>query len=302
MKEQGDILIFDSEAESESKIASRPSLKATVLVDNISGKAPDGRELGGEWGLAVLIEYGDKKVLLDAGASGSLLVENAASLGIDLGEVDFGVLSHAHFDHADGMSSFFEANKSAKFYLSGSCAENCYGKKWIFKRYIGIRKNLLAEFSDRIEYVDGVRELSRGVYIVPHSTKGLEEIGRRENMYVRVDGKWRPDDFSHEQSLVFDTEGGLVIFNSCSHAGVENIIIEVMSALPDKKVLAMIGGFHLFNKSQEFVISLADRIASLGIRHIYTGHCTGAAAFKLLSDKLGDIVKPLFAGLVFGYE
>ncbi len=300
MKEQG-MLIFDSDAKPEGKIASRPSLKATVLVDNISGKAPDGRELGGEWGLAMFIEYGGKKILLDTGASGSLLARNAALLGVDLAEVDFGVLSHAHFDHANGMSSFFEANRTAKFYLSSNCSENCYGKKWIFKRYIGIRKNLLSEFSDRIEYVDGVRELSGGIYIVPHSTKGLADIGRRENMYVRADGKWRPDDFSHEQSLVFDTEGGLVIFNSCSHAGVENIISEVMSALPDKKVLAMIGGFHLFNKSREFVISLADKIASLGIRHIYTGHCTGSAALEILSDRLGGIVNPLHTGLVISF-
>ena len=39
-------------------------MKATVLVDNISCN-----ELAGEWGLSIYIEYGDKKILLDTGAS-----------------------------------------------------------------------------------------------------------------------------------------------------------------------------------------------------------------------------------------
>ena len=39
-------------------------MKATVLVDNI-GEGP----LAGEWGLSIYIEYENKKILLDTGAS-----------------------------------------------------------------------------------------------------------------------------------------------------------------------------------------------------------------------------------------
>ena len=48
-------------------------MKATVLVDNIADKGLDG-----EWGLSIYIEYGDRKILLDTGAS-DLFLQNALS-------------------------------------------------------------------------------------------------------------------------------------------------------------------------------------------------------------------------------
>ena len=55
-------------------------MKATVLVDNISCN-----ELAGEWGLSIYIEYGDKKILLDTGAS-ELFLENAEKMGVSIKE------------------------------------------------------------------------------------------------------------------------------------------------------------------------------------------------------------------------
>ena len=83
---------------------------AKVLIDNITKN-----ELISEWGLAFYIEYEGQKFLLDTGASGNF-AENAKSLEIHLGEIDYAVLSHAHYDHADGMPTFFGQNETAKFY------------------------------------------------------------------------------------------------------------------------------------------------------------------------------------------
>ena len=72
-------------------------MKATVIVDNMENNG-----IPGEWGLSVFIEYNGVKLLLDTGAS-SLFADNAAKLGFSLKDVDFAVLSHAHYDHANGM-------------------------------------------------------------------------------------------------------------------------------------------------------------------------------------------------------
>ena len=93
---------------------------AKVLVDNISAD-----ELTSEWGLAVYIEYGDKVVLLDVGAS-DIFKKNAEMLSVDLTKVDAAVLSHAHADHSDGMDTFFSVNDKAKFYLRADAKEDCY--------------------------------------------------------------------------------------------------------------------------------------------------------------------------------
>ncbi len=265
--------------------------RMTVIVDNVSA---DGIE--GEWGLSILIQLGDNKILLDTGAS-ELFAENFAKLGFDIRDVDYGVLSHAHYDHANGMPKFFEENSKAKFYLRDKAAENCYHKKLFAKKYIGIRKNVLEKYKDRIEYVSGDYKLCEGAYLIPHKTAKLSRLGRRECMYCRTDRGWKVDDFSHEQSLVIETEKGLVILNSCSHGGALNIINEVKSTFPDKKIYAYIGGLHLFNKSKREVQKVAQELKESEIQCIYTGHCTKSRAYGILQEDLGDRLHKLHVGL-----
>lgn len=148
-------------------------MRATVLTDNIA----DG-ELQGEWGLSIYIEYQNRNILLDTGAS-DLFLKNAEKLGRKIEDVDYAVLSHAHYDHADGMDAFFCNNKKAKFYLREGSAENCYGKKWIFHRYIGLPKGILETYRERIVYAGGDYTLCPGVSLIPHKTPGLSRIGKR---------------------------------------------------------------------------------------------------------------------------
>lgn len=271
-------------------------MKATVIVDNIGNDIEKG-----EWGLSIFIEYENRKILLDVGASG-LFAINAQKMNIPIEQVDYAVLSHAHYDHSDGMREYFRINKKAKFYVRDSCRENCYAKKWIFRKYIGVPKGILKDYEDRFVYAEGDYTIMEGVTLVPHKTPGLEAIGKRENMYIKDKNGFRPDNFEHEQSLVFDTQEGLVIFNSCCHGGADNIIREVAATYPDKKVLALIGGFHLFNKSEDVIRSLANRIKETGIQHVYTGHCTGKRAYDILTDELGDVMHQLKVGLVMEFK
>ena len=120
-------------------------------------------------------------------------------------------------------------------------------------------------------------------------------------MYRKEGKKWKPDDFFHEQSLVFDTPEGIVIFNSCSHGGADNIIREVMESFPGKKALALVGGFHLSNKSEDFVRKLAKGIRETGITFVYTGHCTGQKAYEILKEELGSHAVQLMSGLVMEF-
>lgn len=270
-------------------------MKATVLVDNISECS-----LRAEWGLSIYIEYGEKKLLLDTGASGNFS-KNAKELQFDLAGVDFAVLSHAHYDHADGMETFFRENAKAKFYLRAGSGENCYGRVLFFNKYVGIKRGILDRYRDRIVFAEGDYEIAEGIRLIPHKTEGLSAIGKRNHMYVKKDRKWYPDDFAHEQSLVFETEKGLVIFNSCSHGGADNIIREVQATYPDKKIYALIGGFHLFRMPQQEVRALAKRIRETGIQKIYTGHCTGQAAFHILKEELGEGAEQLKTGLVMEF-
>ena len=266
-------------------------MKATVLVDNIGN---DGME--GEWGLSIFIEYGEKKILLDTGAS-NLFLKNAGKMGVDIRGVDYGVISHAHYDHSDGLADFFKNNSRAKCFFREGTEENCYCKKGIFRKYIGVPRKVLKEYDDRIQYVEGDFQLCEGAYLIPHKTEGLDTIGKREKMFVKKEGKWYPDDFSHEQSLVLETQKGLIIFNSCSHGGAYNIINEVAETFPDKNVYGLIGGFHLYNKKDEEIRTFAEQIKNTGIQYVCTGHCTGKRAYNILKEELGDVMHQLRVNL-----
>jgi len=267
-------------------------MKATILVDNNTR----GR-LKAEWGLSVYIEHEGKKILLDCGTT-NMFAENAEALGIDLSAVNLGVLSHAHFDHSDGLEGFFERNESAKFYLRSACRENCYSKKGGPElHYIGIKEGYLERYSERLQYVDGDREVAPGVWLIPHKSSNLSAVGEHAGMYVKIRGRFEPDAFEHEQSMVIDTKEGLVIFNSCSHGGADRIIHDICKTWPDKKICAYIGGLHLFRSSDQEVLEFAGRVKETGIERIYTGHCTGDRAMELLKQELGDVVQDIYTGL-----
>lgn len=269
-------------------------MKITVLSDN-----KDGCGLKGEWGLSFYIEYRDRIVLLDAGLSG-LFAENADRLGLDLEAVDYAVLSHAHDDHANGFPTFFECNDHARLYVAAGCDENCYDKKGLFYKYAGIPHGIMTEHADRIIKAEPDMYIDDGIRLLGHSTPGLERQGLIEKMYLRQGFmRFEPDDFRHEQSLIFELDDGIAVFNSCSHAGADVIINEAMKAYPGKKICAMCGGFHLFNKSEDWVRAFARRVGETGVESIYTGHCTGEKAMTILVEELGDKVHQFSTGLVF---
>ena len=66
-------------------------MKITTLIEN--ELALDHRDLEAEFGLSLLIEHADQRILFDTGAAGAAM-RNASHLGIELRQVDAVVLSH----------------------------------------------------------------------------------------------------------------------------------------------------------------------------------------------------------------
>ena len=272
-------------------------MRAVILIDNLSNN-PD---LTPEWGLAIYIEHEGKKYLLDTGASENF-AKNAETLGIDLSQVDFGVLSHAHYDHSDGMDTFFEKNAKADFRLRHPSKENCYGSHEMETiDYIGIKKGILETYKDRIQYAEGKVELAPNVYLLGHTTPELDYYGQLYRMFLKIGDQYQYDDFRHEQSLIFDTDKGLVVFNSCCHAGADTILLEAMQAFPGKQVHAIIGGFHLFESPAHAVREFGQRLQDTGVERVVTGHCTGLDAYDILKDMLGDKAQQMECGLTIEF-
>ncbi|MGI6736068.1 MAG: MBL fold metallo-hydrolase [Anaerovoracaceae bacterium] len=278
-------------------------LTVTVLVENTTeGSLP------AEHGLSLYLEYGGHCCLLDFGAS-ALFAENARRMGIDLAAVDLAFISHAHNDHTTGLEAFFRLNRTAPVYLRRGAADGTPISRdgpgrW---REIGMPAGILERDAQRFRLVDDDFEAADGIWLIGHKGADMRARAEATGMYRRIDGAVRADDFSHEQSVVFRTSGGLVVLNSCSHGGVRLILREAAEAFPGERIAAFIGGFHLKKPgrldamaySPEQIAALGADLAAIPDVRYYTGHCTGASSLQILKQQLGDRVEALHTGKVF---
>lgn len=91
-------------------------MKITIIYDNTAF----AKNLYADWGFSCLVEAYEKKILFDTGAKGSILLDNMKRLGIDFAQVDMVFISHDHWDHTGGLSSFLRKNP-VKVYIPDSC-------------------------------------------------------------------------------------------------------------------------------------------------------------------------------------
>ncbi len=271
-----------------------------VLIENNTTDSA----LVAEHGLSLYIEEKGKAYLLDAGQSGNFL-ENAEKLGAHLENVEFAVLSHGHYDHAGGFGAFLEKCPHKKIYAMEAAKEKYYSTSGGNLHEIGIPENVYPTYAENFCFVERYAAIAKGVYLIPHSADGLEKIGERSGLFKGAGEEILPDDFRHEVSLVFDTEKGLVIFNSCSHGGLLNILKEVKAWLPGKELYAFFGGLHMRGTknceeictfSEEEIEQLAQDVRDIGLQKLYTGHCTGKPGYELMKKYLSEMVQPLSTG------
>lgn len=113
------------------------------------------------------------------------------------------------------------------------------------------------------------------------------------------------DDFAHEVMLAIVEKDGLVLFTGCSHNGILNMIDAARKAFPAEMIKAVIGGFHLTNPVTRRLAEKQDSITAMGrtlagnaaVRRVFSGHCTGKAAFEMLKHEMGEKLDQLEVGM-----
>lgn len=254
-----------------------------------------------EHGLSFWIETNHKKILLDAGSSDAYM-ENAEGMGIDLNEADYCILSHAHYDHSTGFISYLKQNPNKKLYASKGMKAEYYSYSNDCLHEIGVPSEL--KQYNNVKYVEHLTQLDQGIFLFPHP-KEYSVVAKRARLYRKQDNELVLDDFSHEMSLVLETQAGLVVFNSCCHVGIENLLKEIQEQF-NQPVFAFFGGLHLKGRknnqpiciySNQEMIELCHKIDGYGLKKLYTGHCTGEIAMQSLEKNLKADLIQLCAGL-----
>ena len=244
-------------------------MKITCLLENTTRRA----DMMCEHGLSLYIETDTHKILFDMGQT-DLFAKNARTLGVDLTSVDLCVLSHGHYDHGGGLSTFLARNDSAPVYVHRDAFLPHFNGT---EKYIGLDVSLASH--PRLRFCDGETAIGGGLSLfscndLPH-TKPLVAHGLTE----RVGDDFIEDDFRHEQYLLIAEHGRRILISGCSHKGICDIVSRFS---PD----VLIGGFHISKMDcGDALTAAADTLASYPTDY-YTCHCTGKEQFAFMRRKM----------------
>jgi 7,8-dihydropterin-6-yl-methyl-4-(beta-D-ribofuranosyl)aminobenzene 5'-phosphate synthase len=263
-------------------------LKVTVLSTMLADAG------FGEWGYSALVEADGKKILFDTGANPDIVLKNAAALGVELSDVEDVVISHHHDDHTGGLLSLRRTlmlknpNAMNRVHVSG----NIFTPRF---KADGSDGNGLTPIRGPYEATgghfilhDGPTELAPGVWFTgPVPRKFPETNWSDQGLRIHTSTGDTADNIPDDAALVFNTSDGLVILTGCGHAGIVNIATYAQTIADQKTVIAVIGGLHLFAKTDDVVDWTGAQLKRVGVKYLLAGHCTGIEATMRLRQVIG---------------
>jgi len=262
-------------------------LRITTLSENTAGIP----WVLAEWGLSILVETDDLKILLDTGASNSV-PHNARLFGIDLSTIDKIVLSHGHYDHTGGLK---EVLRQVGKRVEAIAHPDIWAPKYARRpgegeRYVGIPfgrnelESLGASFTlskEPVWITDDI--VTTGEILMNEEFEELDP-----DMYVKEDGDWRRDELWDDRALIIKTDEGLVVILGCAHRGAINTLRHAQELTGMEWIHTVVGGTHLARASEERVLRTAAALQELEVQRVGVSHCTGLPAAVLLAQQLGE--------------
>jgi len=256
-------------------------LEITVLSTKL---APRGI---GEWGFAALVEADGQRILFDTGARRDTVLRNAKTLGIDLESVPLVVLSHHHGDHVGGLIALrrkvaeHEPTALATVHVAQGIFEPRRNgtKPRQVNGMLSIRPAFEAS-GGRFVVHEGPAEIAPGVWVTGPVPRVHDERNWSGQRRISVAGGWAEDTLPESQSLVIDTDEGLIVLSGCGHAGIINTIAHARATIRSAPIHAAIGGFHLLDANAEHLAWTGEELEAVGIEHFGGAHCTGQDAVR----------------------
>ena len=235
-------------------------------------------------------------LLFDFGFSENGAAQNAATLGVDMTEVEAVALSHGHSDHTGGMEKLTAliGRSNIPFVVHPS----------VFKspRYLKFGEEFKINFPkltrEMVKQAGlAVVETEKPYLLLNDTILFLGEIPRSTDFekgwplpHCQKDGQEVWDAIEDDTSIVMNIKDkGLVILSGCAHSGIVNTVRYAMAVTGIDKVHAVMGGFHLSGPFFEPIIDCTTQeLKKLNPAYIIPTHCTGRKAIMEMEKQMPD--------------
>jgi len=285
------------------------NLKIYTLAEDYAGY---NSPFWSQHGLSLLIEAEfngiKRRILFDTASYAEPILFNMKLLNIDPKSIDMIILSHNHFDHTGGLFGIIkEINKEIPIFSHPDIFKVSFAIEPEFMLAGTLNKTLKEE----IEKLGGKWILAKDPIRLMPGIFTLGEIKDDEKvdfekkptigLYKLENGNIVLDNVEDELGLAINTEKGLVVISGCAHPGIVSMVKKAINISGVNKVYAVIGGFHLIEADDERVISTIKALKKLGVKKIYTGHCTGFKAENMFIKEFKENFDRLHAGKIISF-
>ena len=301
------------------------NVSVTVLVDNMASlivKSNDfvhyfvEQPLLAEHGFAALVSLNDLgvNVLWDGGFSQLALLENMKRMKIAPKIINKIALSHGHNDHTGAITEIlraisilpepqtWEANFTMKEFLTLADEAHIpiiahpavFRERWEIQED-GVKAGPYSPPSRAEWEAAGGRmvlstdplQLYEGCWTTGAIPQDHKKNSRKSSgAFYREGAELIPDDIDDDQSLIINIKDkGLVILSGCAHSGIVKTVRYAQEISGVKKIHAVLGGFHLANRSSDEIEQTASELRNINPDFIIPSHCTGINALSRFFDQ-----------------
>jgi len=260
--------------------------KATVLCENCIFN-----QIGAiaEHGWSVYIESDQGNFLFDTG-QGKAIINNALYFKKDLSTIQGIMISHHHRDHTGGLLSVLEQVGKVNVYAHPDLFKSSYVIDEGRERNIGIpfRQEILESQGAQFKFNTSFKEIVPNLMLsgeIPRLTE-FEKVGKR--FLLKTGEGYIQDLIFDDQTLILNTEKGLIIILGCSHSGIINIINHIIDKTGQNHIRVIIGGTHLGPASEETKKKTIQALKKYDLEKIGVSHCTGLETSMRLLQEFGD--------------
>jgi 7,8-dihydropterin-6-yl-methyl-4-(beta-D-ribofuranosyl)aminobenzene 5'-phosphate synthase len=279
----------------------------------ISGEALLCGNLG--FGLRLVSQIGGirRTLLFDTGPEGAIFIRNCTNLGIPMGEIECIAVSHGHWDHMAALPAAIDAIVQRGGRVTVHVNPDMFSER-------GIRLNSgmvvpvakvphpaeLEEHGATVVNSGDERLLLDGHFYYSGEIPRISafEKGRTDHLCrTSAAAAWQPDPLLMDERMLVAhvRQLGLIVFSTCSHAGIVNVCTEVRNLFPGLPIHCVMGGLHLGGVMEAIIPETVEGLRPFNIKYIIAGHCTGWRALHALANAFGEGVSQSAVGTTYTF-